>query len=1350
MDPNIGAPGSTPVVPRWCGGGTAAIAGSVPIFPIHPVQHILDVPPCCSRTRLAGPRWFGSPGVVAPDRVRALTAPRRESEAWEDGAQFVEIAGELEGRRVRGIEPPAHEANEGFRRQQKLLCRGSPVPDAEINSVADVERELPLRRGRDDADLRTAAAGPTHPGSKPLEAVDEQPHGIGREGGRRVVRYGDVPGVQGHLSEPPLEQPDRGDVHSVDRHAKGRERIDVDAFQPAHEGCIGLESARRLRLGRHRVPAVPDGDELVAARGGTTIQAGVEGQAHDLRARADVRQHLHDRPLGRIRLPAELSRVEWVDECAQPGVGALQGADPVLRIGFHLSVCPRLAVSRPAPAFGPPVPTSILLQRKADQRSRDGRSAAQGRRGGTYHDGPPTVEAVDMATFAGPVTILFTDIDGPTASVFSNEDESLVERIPLHHELLRHLVREHGGECLTSTGDGVIAVFRSARKSVACALAIQEATSEEAGTDPEIHMKLRIGLNTGDVAIDTGEPQGAAIHVAARIAGRAKAGQILMSELTQQVAGPMSEISLVSLGTLQLKGIPGRLRVFDVQLAARRAHREQVGSAAVVRNFPVAATPFTGRSRELQTLRELLHRPAVRLLTLTGPAGTGKTRLALQLASRALREYADGVAFVPLASVHTPELVVAAIAQSLGLYEGGRRRPLDLVKNELRERHLLLLLDNFEQVVLAGPVVSELLAASPGLTVLVTSRVALQLQGEHQYLVPTMEVPPSLPLPSAEALMQFDAPALLVERVRAVQRGFRPTPANLAAILDICQRLDGLPLAIELAAARTRVLSLRELADRLQRRLPLLTRGAGDLPPRQQTMRDAITWSYELLTEPQQQLFRLLSVFSGGFTLEAAESVTGTRNPADLLDGLDELIQQSLLSRDSVGDDESRLRMLEVIREFAEEQLAAHAELMDAQHRHASYYLGFAEGAGSYLFGPEQQAWLERLEREHDNLRQALRWLTEQGDAESSLRVCVGLGLFWYIRGYLTEGRAYFAAALGMPGTAQLPLLRAAALGHSAGLARHQGDFPAARASAEESVRLARQGADEAVLAQSLVMLGFLAHVQDDYAAAGPALKESLDLARNLEDVRGTVLSAIAIHHLGLVAAHHDADWEAAERLQHESLELARGLGNRRHVAVTLAALGDVARHRSDFASASGFLTESLGVFRELGDAWAITLCLYHLGGLAAAQDHHERSVRLAGAAAKLEDKLGFVPWPAISRDRDEWLDRARGALREDRFAAIFAQGVEMPAAQALDYALLSQHLEPSVDAPSDPLTRREHEVAALVGAGLTNRQMAERLFISERTVDGHVASILGKLEFSNRAQVAAWVATRQESKAGT
>jgi non-specific serine/threonine protein kinase len=392
-------------------------------------------------------------------------------------------------------------------------------------------------------------------------------------------------------------------------------------------------------------------------------------------------------------------------------------------------------------------------------------------------------------------------------------------------------------------------------------------------------------------------------------------------------------------------------------------------------------------------------------------------------------------------------------------------------------------------------------------------------------------------------------------------------------------------------------------------------------------------------------------------------------------------------------------------------------------------------------------AWLDRLEREHDNLRQALRWLAEQGDAESCLRLCVALGQLWYIRGYLTEGRAHFAAALGMPGAAQLPLLRANALGYSATLARHQGDFAAARTSAVESVSLARQVPDDALLAQSLLLLGFLARVQDDYAAAGPALEESLDLVRRLEDATGT---ALAIHHLGLLAADHNADWDAAWRLQHESLELARGIGNHRHVAVTLAALGDVARHRSDFASAREFLNESLVLLRELGDAWAITLCLYHLGGLAAAQDHHERSARLAGAAANLEDKLGFVPWPTIARDRDDWLDRARHALGKQRFAAIFAQGAEMPADQAVDYALSPQDVEPSIDGPVDPLTRREREVAALVGAGLTNRQIAERLFISERTVDGHVASILGKLDFSNRAQVAAWVAAKEAARTGT
>jgi predicted ATPase len=692
-------------------------------------------------------------------------------------------------------------------------------------------------------------------------------------------------------------------------------------------------------------------------------------------------------------------------------------------------------------------------------------------------------------------------------------------------------------------------------------------------------------------------------------------------------------------------------------------------SENAISDLPIRATSLVGRQRELAALRELLMREELRLVTLTGPGGIGKSRLGEAVAEQVRGAFRNGVRLVSLAPVSDPSLVVDTIARTLGLGEQDGSQPLlETVKQQLRHQEMLLLLDNFEQVLEAAPVVAELLAASPGLKVLVTSRTTLHLAGEQEFPVPPLSLPDPTSLSTPhESLSQYEAVRLFIERARAVKPDFAVNNQNAPAVAEICHRLDGLPLAIELAAARVRILTPQGILSRLDKSLKLLTGGARDLPARQQTLRNTIDWSYDLLDVDEQTLFARLGVFVGGVTLEAAAQACVPEDELEVLEGVGSLVEKSLLRQEEGVGGEPRFTMLQTIRDYALEHLNESAETEQLRRRHAEFYSMLAERAEAGLRGPEQEIWLERLNEERDNLRATMRWLLETRNVEDAARLGWRIWPFWYVRGYSREGRRWMEEAL-VSSDALSRVGRARALVLVGIVSISLVDLDPSMPLFEEALALFRREGDKAGASLALLGAGLEALYGGDAEQAERLFEESVSHFRQTNDDWGL---SLALTFLGEVPLSQ-RDFVRAEWYFEKGLTLSRQILNTRGTYNSLYHLALSAQAQEDYARAVHLYKEALLIVGHIRDRGNEGYCLEGLAACSAGQGSYERAARLYGAAdmAFSSIDISFHPFGTDPASHQRSRALARSQLSEERWTTVWAEGRAMTSEQAVEYAL--------------------------------------------------------------------------------
>jgi predicted ATPase/class 3 adenylate cyclase len=825
--------------------------------------------------------------------------------------------------------------------------------------------------------------------------------------------------------------------------------------------------------------------------------------------------------------------------------------------------------------------------------------------------GPPT----------GIVTFLFTDIEGSTSLLQHLGDQRYAGVLAEHRDILRTAFQTGRGHEVDTQGDSFLVAFGSARDAVATAAAAQHAVN--AHPWPEgAPIRVRMGIHTGEPTVSGGGYVGLDVHRAARIMAVGYGGQILLSQTARDlIEHDLPEGVMVrDLGEHRLKDLTRPEHIFQIVIPDLPAEFPPLKTLDIIsNNLPILLTTFIGREREIEDVRRLLAK--TRLLTLMGTGGAGKTRLSIQVAADLIDQFQKGVWLVELAPLTDPALVVQTVATTFQVREAAGRSLLDLLVDYLQSKSLLLVLDNCEHLVAAcAHLTSALLRASPNLKILATSREALGVAGEVTYQVPPLSRPDPRRAQSLAQLNEFESVQLFVERGVHSQPRFALTDTNAKAVAQICNRLDGIPLAIELAAARVKVLSVEQIATRLDDRFRLLTGGSRTGLPHHQTLRAAMDWGYELLSEEERTLLRRLAVFAGGFNFEAVEAIcTGDGvEMFAILDLLTSLVDKSLVVAEGLNGD-IRYRLLETIRQYGLEKLRRSSDISAVHGRHLAWYLDLAERAEPELRGPDQKGWLSQLEMEHDNLRAALEWTkVGEGCAEAGLRLAGALHRFWAMGGYLSEGREWLEGAVKR--TEAPSPARAKAIFGAAALAFGQGDYVRAEDLSEQSLALYRERGDKAGIALSLNILAFLSRNRGDHGRAVTLLEDSLTLCRQLDHkwVLAETLFILAL------TVRRRGDYERAKALLEESLIMWRQTGDKSGLARSLASLGVVARLQGDYARAQALQEESLALHKELGHRFEVAEVLLMLGTVAQNQGDYARATALYEECLILSRELGY------------------------------------------------------------------------------------------------------------------------------
>jgi predicted ATPase/class 3 adenylate cyclase len=866
---------------------------------------------------------------------------------------------------------------------------------------------------------------------------------------------------------------------------------------------------------------------------------------------------------------------------------------------------------------------------------------------------------------SGTVTLLFTDIEGSTR-LLQDLGAAYPGLLETHGRILREAIAAGAGVEVSTEGDSFLAVFATPEGALRAAVQAQQSLA--AADWPEgRQVRVRMGIHTGAVELIGRNYVGLDVHRAARIGAAGHGGQVLVSDATRALIEPElpPDVGLRDLGRHRLKDLEHPERLYQLNIHGLPHDFPPLRTVGVRRtNLTAQRTSFVGRDREVAEIIGLLGNH--RLVTLTGPGGTGKTRVAIQVAGGLLDRFCDGVYLVDLSALSDASLVASSIAATIGVREEPGHDVLATLTDHLRDRRLLLVLDNFEQVVMAAVSIGRLLDDAPQLAVLTTSRVPLHASGEQEYPIPPLALPDPRGDGGLPALAANEAISLFVERASAVQPDFALTATNAGAVAELTRRLDGLPLAIELAASRVKLLTPQALVEHLEHRLPVLTGGPRDLPMRQRTLRAAIDWSWQLLDTDEQRLFARLGVFSGGWTLASAEAICQPSLQPAVIDALASLLDQSLVREDPPLDIEPRFRMLEVIGEYAAERLAASGEEDELRARHAEHFASLAEEGQSHLMGRDRIGWLARLDVELDNLRAGLEWSEIHRSTSTGLRIATAMWRYWQQRGRLDEGRRWLDRFV-QPGEDARPdaaLVRA--LGALGGMAYWQHDLPAMRSAYEQALQIARQLDNPALLGRALFDASFIPSSEDDPESAMAMIREALVNAERSGDrgLEGEIAGATAFAKLQMEGT------ESAIEPLSAAIAIQRELGHHAIVASQLIRLGGLERSVGRTEMAERHLGEALAMAREARDPQHLAGALTHLALVANERGRYERAARLIGGADRRKDEGASAPPAEIARRMGDPEVEARKALGDQAFEAVRAEGYAMTLEEAVAYAL--------------------------------------------------------------------------------